>query len=52
MEDWPKFEFERNIIIGPTEMTFKTAKERVLIVIKSTQDKVYMSQSKSILMHL
>ena len=27
MEDWPKLEFERNIIIGAPVMTFGTAKE-------------------------
>ena len=39
MEDWPKLEFERNIIIGTPAMTFATAKERVLIVIESIRDK-------------
>jgi len=39
MEDWSKLEFERNIIICTPTMTFATAKERVLIVIKSIQDK-------------
>ena len=46
MEDWPKLEFERNIIIGTPDMTFATAKARVLTVIKSIQDKLYMTQSR------
>jgi hypothetical protein len=46
MEDWPKLDFERNIIIGTPDMKFATAKARVLTLIKSIQDKLYMTNTR------
>ena len=46
MEDWSKLDFERNIIIGTPAMTFAVAKARVLTVIKSIQDKIYMTNTR------
>ena len=46
MEDWPKLEFERNIIQGAPNMPFAVAKSRVLEVIKLIQEKLYMSRSR------
>ena len=46
LEDWPKLDFERNVIEGTPDMIFTTAKTKVLEVIKSIQEKMYMSQSR------
>ena len=46
MEDWPKLDFERNLIQGAPHMPFAAAKVRVLAVIKAVQDKIYLSNSR------
>ena len=46
MEDWPKLDFHRNIIIGTPNMTFAQAKTGLLTVIKSIQDKLYLKTSR------